>query len=77
MVGKILESLYSIGNEWSRRSPNVDVANDLRGQLTSWLERIPDHLKLSDYNAMVRAPPNVLALHTEYWCAAILLYRPL
>jgi len=52
------------------------VASALKGRLTSWSDDMPDHLKIVDHNTMLKALPNVLMLHTEYWCATIMLYQP-
>src|ERR1700761_6118803 len=75
LIGKILQELYTVQS--SRRSPNLGAVANLKAQLTNWLDNIPTYLKVTDHNTMFKAPPSILTLHTEYWCAVILLHRPL
>ena len=72
VIGKILERLYAT-NE-NDVSYKVD---DLIRQLNEWRENVPSQVKVIDHNTMFKATPNILSLHMGYWCAVILLYRPL
>ena len=50
----------------------------LEGVLDKWYIDLPDHLRYEPGLSKQPVPlPNVLTLHMQYWCAVLLLHRPL
>ncbi|KAI3058746.1 transcriptional regulator family: Fungal Specific TF [Aspergillus niger] len=75
VLNEILNKVYS--ERSSNRSPHDLIAtlNRLDGQLKTWYESLPDHLR---YNSPVGVvpPPHVLSLLALYNVLVILLHRP-
>ena len=72
LIGKIIERVYPAKSVNGLRPPT-----DLIEEIRDWRENVSPHLRLSDENIMRKAPPTILGLHMRYWCAIILLFRPL
>ncbi|KAJ7057212.1 fungal-specific transcription factor domain-containing protein, partial [Mycena amicta] len=76
ILSQILQSIYALRPQASR---HVELVV-LDGQLEKWRLSLPPHLQ---YDPAVRTSaaevplPPVLTLHMQYWCAVLLLYRPL
>ncbi|OJJ68355.1 hypothetical protein ASPBRDRAFT_33628 [Aspergillus brasiliensis CBS 101740] len=75
VLNEILNKVYS--ERSSNRSPHDLIAtlNRLDGQLKSWYDSLPDHLRYSSPIGTV-PPPHVLSLLALYNVLVILLHRP-
>lgn len=50
----------------------------LEGSLDKWYIDLPEHLRYEPGSSRHPSPsPHVLTLHMQYWCAVLLLHRPL
>ena len=50
----------------------------LESILNEWYLNLPEHLSYDIAASPVNLPPpHVLTLHMQYWCAVLLLHRPL
>jgi len=77
ILSKIVQAIYAVRPSSSRHAESMV----LEGLLDRWYLDLPEHLRY-DPNASAaskqQAPlPNVLTLHMQYWCAVLLLHRPL
>lgn len=70
----IVQAIYTVKPVTSKHLE----ALHLEQTLDRWYIELPEHLR---YETHVRdaavPPPHVLTLHMAYWCAVLLLHRPL
>ena len=70
----IIQAIYAVRPVSRRHGESVF----LEGILDKWLVALPDHLQHDPGSAKYPVPlPHVLTLHMQYWCAVLLLHRPL
>jgi len=70
----IVQAVYAIRQPNSRHAESIF----LESQLNKWYLDLPEHLRWDPSSAKQTTPlPNVLAMHMQYWCAVLLLHRPL
>lgn len=74
ILSTIVQAIYAVRPVSSRHAE----ALVLEGLLDKWYLELPDHLRY-DSNAVNKPTPlpHVLTLHMQYWCAVLLLHRPL
>lgn len=63
--------MYSPRSISSRHSARAS----LESQLDKWHIELPESLRLD--TGVEVSPPHILTLHMQYWCAVLLLHRPL
>jgi hypothetical protein len=68
-----MERLFSVNTEKSAASLWSEALK-LKQQLVSWMNELPDHLKLNSIEEMTKAPPHILTLHMQWECAMIVLH---
>jgi len=74
LVGQIVATIYGIRPISSRHVESVR----LETLLDKWYLELPEHLRFEPGSSRFsRAQPHVLTLHMQYWCAVLLLHRPL
>lgn len=74
ILGKIVQTIYSIRPIAHRHAESIV----LERLLDKWNIELPDHLRYEPGLSKQPVPlPNVLTLHMQYWCAVLLLHRPL
>jgi hypothetical protein len=49
----------------------------LEGLLEKWYLGLPEHLRYDISSPKETPLPHILTLHMQYWCAVLLLHRPL
>lgn len=70
----IIQAIYAVRPVSRRHNESIF----LEGMLDKWLVGLPDHLQYDPGSAKFPVPlPHVLNLHMQYWCAVLLLQRPL
>ena len=74
ILGRIVQTIYAV-----RPIPHRHAESKvLEGLLDKWYIDLPDHLRYEPGLSKQPVPlPNVLTLHMQYWCAVLLLHRPL
>ena len=73
ILGRIVQTIYAV-----RPIPHRHVESKvLEGLLDKWNIDLPDHLRFEPGSKQPVPLPNVLTLHMQYWCAVLLLHRPL
>jgi hypothetical protein len=74
ILSMIVQAIYAVCPVSGRHSES----KFLEGLLDKWYIDLPDHLRY-DPGSLKRPvpPPHVLTLHMQYWCAVLLLHRPL
>lgn len=74
ILSKIVQDIYAV-----RPNPRWHAESMvLEGLLDKWYIELPDHLRYDPGLSKQPPPlPNVLTLHMQYWCAVLLLHRPL
>ena len=73
ILGRIVQTIYAV-RPIPRRHAESKV---LEGLLDKWNIDLPDHLRYEPGSKQLVPLPNVLTLHMQYWCAVLLLHRPL
>lgn len=74
ILSMIVQTIYAVHPVSSRHAESLY----LEGLLDKWYLELPDHLRHEP--GSMKAPialPQVLVLHMQYWCAVLLLHRPL
>lgn len=67
----------------TRQAETSKQAAILDGALDKWYFDLPEHLRYDPAVNIDRdassslPPPHILTLHMQYWCAVLLLHRPL
>ena len=74
ILSRIVQTIYAV-----RPIPHRYAESKvLEGLLDKWNIDLPDHLRYEPGLSKQPVPlPNVLTLHMQYWCAVLLLHRPL
>ena len=74
ILGRIVQTIYAV-----RPIPHRYAESKvLEGLLDKWNIDLPDYLRYEPGLSKQPVPlPNVLTLHMQYWCAVLLLHRPL
>ena len=74
ILSRIVQTIYAV-----RPIPHrYAESKALEGLLDKWKIDLPDHLRYEPGLSKQPLPlPNVLTLHMQYWCAVLLLHRPL
>ena len=74
ILGRIVQTIYAV-----RPIPHRYAESKvLEGLLDKWNIDLPNHLRYEPGSSKQPVPlPNVLTLHMQYWCAVLLLHRPL
>ena len=74
ILGRIVQTIYAV-----RPIPHRHAESKaLEGLLDKWYIDLPHHLRYEPGLSKQPVPlPNVLTLHMQYWCAVLLLHRPL
>ena len=74
ILGRIVQTIYAV-----RPIPHRYAESKvLEGLLDKWNIDLPNHLRYEPGLTKQPVPlPNVLTLHMQYWCAVLLLHRPL
>lgn len=67
----IVQTIYAVKEVTSRTLEAVQ----LEQTLDRWYLGLPEHLRYVP--GAVVPPPHVLTLHMQYWCAVLLVHRPL
>lgn len=74
ILGKIVKSIYAVRPVSSRHAESTI----LEGFLDKWYIELPEHLRYDPGSTKQPIPPpHILTLHMQYWCAVLLLHRPL
>ncbi|KAG6865247.1 hypothetical protein C0991_004128 [Blastosporella zonata] len=74
ILALIVQSIYAIRLSSSRHSE----AQFLESMLDKWYISLPESLRYEvGSTKRPTPPPHVLTLHMQYWCAVLLLHRPL
>jgi len=74
IVSTIVQAIYAVRPVSSRQAE----AKVLEGLLDKWYFELPSHLQYDPNNSSAKTPvPHILTLHMQYWCAVLLLHRPL
>ena len=74
ILAMIVQAIYTVRNTPTRTSD----AAQLERTLDKWYNELPDYLRYdSSVKSVTAPPPHVLTLHMQYWCAVLLLHRPL
>ncbi|KAJ7726934.1 hypothetical protein B0H16DRAFT_262071 [Mycena metata] len=77
ILSQIVQSIYALRPAASRHAELVV----LDGQLDKWRLGLPAHLQhdpaMRSATGAVVPLPQVLTLHMQYWCAVLLLHRPI
>lgn len=71
-MGIIMQTIYAVRHSSSRHVESVR----LDAVLDKWYFSLPPHLRYEP-GCPTAPAPHVLTLHTQYWCAVLLLHRPL
>lgn len=74
ILSRIVQTIYAV-----RPIPHRYAESKvLERLLDKWNIALPDHLRYEPGLSKQLVPlPNVLTLHMQYWCAVLLLHRPL
>jgi len=73
ILSMIVQSIYAVRPVSSRHAESTV----LEGLLDKWYIELPEHLRYEPSSSKSTPLPNVLTLHMQYWCAVLLLHRPL
>lgn len=74
IVASILHAIYAVKASASRQADAIH----LERTLDKWFMDLPEPLRYDTGVKKGSIPsPNVLTLHMQYWCAVLLLHRPL
>ncbi|KAH8833745.1 fungal-specific transcription factor domain-containing protein [Flagelloscypha sp. PMI_526] len=74
ILSRIIQVIYTVRPLLRRRAESVF----LEGILDKWYFELPHHLRHDPSSTKQPVPPPpVLTLHMQYWCAVLLLHRPL
>lgn len=74
ILSKIVQSIYAVRPVSSRHAESII----LEGLLDKWYIELPEHLRYDPGSTKHPIPPpHILTLHMQYWCAVLLLHRPL
>ena len=74
ILSRIVQTIYAVRPIPHRHSES----KVLEGLLDKWYIDLPNHLRYEPGLSKQPVPlPNVLTLHMQYWCAVLLLHRPL
>lgn len=70
---------FPTNNSDTRSSTEVEKqVITLESTLTEWYLNLPEHLSYDIAASPINLPPpHILTLHMQYWCAVLLLHRPL
>lgn len=69
----MVQAIYAVRPVSSRYAESVV----LEGLLDKWYLELPEHLRYDTSAPKVTPLPHILTLHMQYWCAVLLLHRPL
>jgi hypothetical protein len=70
----IVQAIYAVHPVSSRHAESVY----LESLLDKWYIELPEHLRHEPGSSKHPVPlPHILTLHMQYWCAVLLLHRPL
>jgi hypothetical protein len=74
LLSMIVQSIYAVHPVSSRHAESVY----LESLLDKWYIELPEHLRHEPGSAKHPVSlPHILTLHMQYWCAVLLLHRPL
>lgn len=74
ILSTIVQAIYAVRPVSSKHAESAV----LEGLLDKWYIELPEHLRYDpSSNGRLTPLPNVLTLHMQYWCAVLLLHRPL
>jgi hypothetical protein len=74
ILSMIVQAIYAVRPISSRHAESAV----LEGLLDKWYIELPEHLRHEPCSSTHPVPlPHVLTLHMQYWCAVLLLHRPL
>ncbi|KAF8240532.1 hypothetical protein L208DRAFT_1427978 [Tricholoma matsutake] len=75
ILSKIVQAIYAVHTVPNRHTEGAL----LEGLLSKWYIELPPHLRFEQAGSAKRPvpPPHILTLHMQYWCAVLLLHRPL
>lgn len=74
ILGRIVQAIYAVRIASNRLVESVV----LEGLLDKWYIELPNHLRFEPgLSKRPVPPPHILTLHMQYWCAVLLLHRPL
>lgn len=69
----IIQALYAVRPAFNRHGE----ALFLEGVLDKWYLELPEYLRHEPGSKQPVHLPHVLVIHMQYWCAVLLLHRPL